>query len=128
MFIRNYSPSDYQMLCDWWKIYCEPAPYPACMPEESSFVLEINNVPAYALTVLLTNSKEYAYLENFVGNPLINNKEGAQMIANYAYSFAKDKGYKRVIAFCYKDKLKKRYEELGVIKTLDNLSSFVRSL
>lgn len=129
--IRNYKHSDFSLLDNWWKSYNEMGPIPEMMMEDTSFVLEINGVPALSITVYFTNCKEVAYIENFIGNPDLEGslrKEASQCLLNHVYKFAKDKEYKRLVCFCYKDKLVKRYEELGVVRTLSGLHSFVKEL
>lgn len=130
MNIRQYKDSDYDMLVKWWNDQGEAAPEKDLIPVESTFVLEVNNVPIYSLSAYLTNVKGMAFFENFVGNPLYKKerKEYSVAIMAYVENFIKEKGYKRVVCFSYKDKVKSRYQEMGMKKTLDNISSFIKEL
>lgn len=130
MLIRNYHPSEYDEIKRWWDIQMEPAPRPGLLPEESTFVLENDGHKVFSICVYLTNTKELAYIENFVRNPFYNGKRDhlAQCIVNHAYDFAASKGFKRVICFSYRECLKNRYQELGMIPKLHNLTSFVKEL
>jgi hypothetical protein len=128
--IRNYKSSDFPMISEWWMSHNEPGPLPGNIPEDSSFILEYEGIPATSISVILTNTK-FVYFENFVRNPKFNDKIGKQCtkeLWDYATEFAKSKNYDHIIFVSYKDKIKARYEELGAKRTLDNLSSFVIGL
>jgi hypothetical protein len=127
--IRPYKASDYQMIRSWWAHYKEPGPLPSMIPLESSFILEIDNIPALMICVIITNVKEYCLLENFVGNPLIDNEKrrnNALELIEYVTIFTKQLGIKRLICMAYKTPLKKRYQELGFTEVLDGISTFCK--
>lgn len=130
--IRHYNNSDYEILSKWWNDHKEIGPTKDMLPEESTFVLEYNGKPCVSITAYLTNSKEISYLENLISDPELKNKEIrntlTQIIVDDTFGFLRGLGYKRVICFSYKDGLKERYKEMGMTKTLDNLSSFARVL
>jgi hypothetical protein len=129
--IRPYAKADYTEIKKWWDASNEMAPIPEMLPEESTLILELDKTPALMITVYLTNCKEVSYLENFAGNPELkgeSRKQAAQYIVDAACGFAKGLGYKRVLCLSYKDKLKERYQELGMTPTVDNLMSLVREL
>lgn len=129
MNIRLFKKDDYELIRSWWIKANEFPPYQEMLPEESTFILEIDNQPKMCLTVYLTNCKFFAYLENFIKDPEFkNSKNEVNQLLEHAEKFAKDKGYKVLFCLAYKDKLKKRYEELGYKNTLNNLSSFVKEL
>jgi hypothetical protein len=129
--IRSFSKTDYPMIKEWWTSQNEIAPTLGMLPEESTLILELDDKPSLCLTVYLTNCKEVAYLENFVGNPLIKSKErkqASQFIVDSGINFAKTLGYKRILCFTNVDKLKNRYKELGMSESLTNLCSFVKEV
>lgn len=128
--IREYRDSDYEMLRSWWEVQGEPAPTRNLIPKDSTFILEISGDPILSISAYMTNVKGMSYLENFIGNPQYkeDRSKHSSIIVEHAVTFLKNKGYERVVCFSYKDKLKKRYEELGMKKTLNNLSSFVREI
>lgn len=128
MNIRLYKKEDYELVKSWWLAAKEFAPLEEMLPEESTFILEINNEPKICLTTYLTNCKFFAYLENFVKDPNFNNEEAIQKLVSHVEKFVKDKGYRVLFCLSYKDKLKERYEELGYTNTLNNLSSFNKEL
>lgn len=129
MNIRSYRDSDYTMIASWWGSQGESIPTKNLIPS-TTFVLEVENEPIISISVLLTNVKGICFLENFVGNPEHRElrKQYASVIVEHAIDFAKKQGYEAVACFAYKEKTKKRYEQLGMRKTLDNLSSFVREI
>lgn len=129
--VRPYTKADYNEIKRWWEISNEGIPVPELFPEESTLVVEANGVPALALIIFLTNCKELCYFEGFIGNPDVRGETrriASDKLADAAFKFAKDHGYKRAITFSYVDKVKHRILELGFTKTIDNLTSFVKEL
>lgn len=125
--IRQYTKDDYDTIAGWWREHRESYP-PIDFVPDTTFILEADGIPMYAISVILTNTP-ICYLEYFVSNPNFDsNHNMSQQIVDYAAEFAKSKGHKYSIIFSYKDKVKARYADLGMKRTLDNLSSFVRGL
>lgn len=130
MNIRNYKHSDFEDIVSWWEHYKEVPPVQGAMMEDSTFVLEINNISALSLTVLFTQSKEIAYIEGFIKNPLFKEsleKQGAELW-NHCFDYAKAQGYKRVFCYCAAEPLKNKYERFGMTKSVDKLTAFGREL
>lgn len=128
MKIRLYKKEDYEMIASWWIAANEPAPPANMMTEDSAFILEIDNKPVISVMLLLTNSP-LAWLTSFVKDPKFkDSKTASKAIVTYAENFAKQKGYETLLMFSYKDKLKKRYQELGYINTANDLSSFMKRI
>lgn len=128
MNIRLYTHSDYEMIKSWWIAANEPPPPQEMMTEDSAFILEIEGKPVISVMLLLTNSP-LAWLTSFVKDPkFTNSKIASKQLVTYAENFAKERGYKALLMFSYKDKLKKRYQDLGYINTANNLSSFVKRI
>lgn len=128
MNIRLYKNEDYEMIKSWWIEANEPFPPKELMTEDSTFILEINNKPLMSVMLLLTNSS-LAWLTSFIKDPKFkDSKEASKFITNYAENFAKEKGYKTILMFSYTDNLKQRYQNLGYIKSADNISSFVKRI
>jgi hypothetical protein len=131
MKIREYQTSDWPVVKSWWKASGEMAPLPDMMPEESSFVAEVDHVPALAVAIYLTNTKELAYVENFVGNPAMSGKkrrEAALILSDHIAKFAKGRGFKRLMCMTEKKPLVGRYKELGYKPTLGGVTTLVREL
>ena len=129
--IRFYADTDYPEIKRWYASTQEGAPSPDIFPFDSTLILEADNTPIFCLIVYLTNCKELCYLEGFIANPDFSKEdrlEASNLMRDAACSFAKGLGYRNAMTFAYRDKVKDRIQELGFTKTLDNLSSFVRSL
>lgn len=127
--LRAYTEADYPTIATWWAASGEPAPNQDMMPLGTSFMLEIEGKPAYAMCAILTNTYEVCYLENFIKSPEIEaDHEASQYIIDYAFDFVRQLGYKRAIAFSHNRKLKERYLDLGFKRTVDHLSAFVKDL
>jgi hypothetical protein len=130
MNIRLYTTSDYELLNSWWKKQDEPGPTHGMLTLDSTFIVEKNNKPVISVSLHLTNC-EIAHIENFIANPEYKDSDRKQLIQDlfsFLQDFAKVKGYKTLVAMAYKDKLKKRYEQIGLTKTIDNLTSYIKEL
>lgn len=109
MNIRSYIPQDFKTIQSWHS----DAPSMEQFPLESSFILEENNVPVVCISIILTNTP-ICYMDNMIGNPEIKDrKEYTQTLMNYAWSFAKGKGYKYSVAFSKNEKLTSRHNQMG---------------
>lgn len=129
MNIRFYKKQDFELLSSWWKQQNEPGPTLDMLPEDSTFIVEINNKPIISVCLYLTNCKEVCYIENLIANPEFkeNRKEYIQVLFSFLQNFAKNLGYKKLMCMAYRDALKKRYQEIGLTKTLD-VSIFIKEL
>jgi len=126
--IRHYEAKDFPMVDSWWKAHKEIGPTPSMLPLDTTFIMEMEGQPASCLTILLTNCKDYSYLENFVSNPELKGPgrvEANKEFIKFFTIFAKAAGYKNILAFAKEEKLKTHYETLGLRKTLTNLDSFI---
>lgn len=128
--IRPYFADDWEEVEGWWKASGEIPPLPTMMPLESSFIAEIDEKPALAVALYLTNTPELAYVENFIGNPAVKGglrREAALALSHYIATFAKQRGFKRLMCLTEKPALKTRYMELGYHPTLGGVTAFVRN-
>lgn len=127
--IRSFKQEDYPMIKHWWELANQPPPSLSMLPESSTLILEIENKPAFCLSVYLTNCSEYAYLGNFISDRSIQGpqrKEGSQILMNAILSFANALGYKQVICMTAEPKLQQRYKDMGFQPTISNLQAFVK--
>lgn len=129
--IRSYKAADFNEISSWWKFYNEHPPLEGMMVEDGTFVLEVENVSALSLTAFCTQSKEIAYFEGFIKNPIFygyNLSEQGQALWNHCFQYLKDKNYKRVICYCKVEALKDKYRSFGMSDNLSGLSSFCKEL
>lgn len=129
--IKNYTNNDFKLILNWWVSQNEFPPTEDMLPEESTFICEHNGIPLTAITVYLTNSKEFCMFDNFIGNPKFPGalrKEASGLIISHAEKFAKELGYKSIMCLATENKLKNYYQGFGYIKRLDNISSFNKEL
>jgi hypothetical protein len=128
--IRPYKESDFETIHSWWIAAGECPPARGMMISNGTFVLEVDGVPALTQTVLLTQSKELCYLEGIAKNPEF--KESLESLIpplwETVFQYAKDRGYKNILGYCKVEKLKNKYQKLGLVKVMDNLSAFTREL
>ena len=128
--IRNYRKEEFEMINSWWKAAKEIGPLPDMLPEESTFILEMEKQPALCVTVYLTNSKEIAYIENFIGNPELKGIRSYMVpkLFDHICKFARERGYRRLVALASNEKLVSRYQEIGLTETVKGLTSFAKEL
>lgn len=127
--IIPYNIDFYPILASWSKECGEPYP-PAEYIPESTFLLEKNNKLVFTGSLILTNTP-ICYFEYFAGDPGYRESDRHQLsqkLFDHLVDVAKSEGYKKLCFCSYKDKLKKRYVELGANRVLDNISSFVKDL
>lgn len=130
MKIRHYQKEEYYNVLSWWEQHEECAPTKDMLPEESTFILEENGIPWVCITLYLTNSKEFAWIDNLVANPAIkkSSKEAVNTIVEHVEKFAKNKGYKKLFCMAIEDKLGKRYQELGYNMTCNSVKTFLKDV
>lgn len=128
MKIRLYTPQDYEMLKEWWVEANEPPPPESLIPE-TAYILEDRGTPVMSLALYLTNCKVIGYLECFIKNPMYYDSHvAADKLIRYVENEAKKHGCQVLVGLTYQDKLKKRYQDLGYVNTVNNLSSFARKI
>lgn len=121
MQIRNYKHSDYEIISSWFKEINEIAPQKEQLPEESSFVVEIDNKLIALVTVFLTNVN-VCYMENLIADPkFTNRKEIIQKLMDYVFIWAKKIGYKYAAGFTMHERLAKRHIDIGWDYKLNNV-------
>lgn len=118
--IRNYQHKDYELLSSWFKEVKEITPEQGQLPEESTFIIEVDSTPAALVSIFLTNV-DICYMENLIANPGIKNRKiVVQSLMDYAFDFAKIKGYKYAVGFTMHENLAKRHINIGWDKQLNN--------
>ena len=119
----------YPELLSWWNAREESGPTLAMIPE-TSYVMFCDNEPILFISLIMTNT-EVIWLENLIGNPEYKGakrKECANLFLSYIDNVAKTNGKKRFFCMSTNEKTTQRYIELGFKKTLENVSTFVRSI
>jgi hypothetical protein len=118
------------MLQEWWKARGEFPVTDDMMPEGTSFILEDGGKPLVSMCYITTNVKAAAYCANFVSDPESDRetrRAAVKELFEFIDSQRKSRGYKNLLAFGYKPKLRERFEALGFRATLD-VTSFVKTL
>lgn len=129
--IRNYKASEYEMIDSWWKKAEEIGPTRDMLPEESTFILELNGTPWVCMTVYLTNSKEIVWFENLASNPEVSaagRKEAVNFLIKFCEDFARNKGYKKALAMSATESVTNRYQEIGYFPTCRNITTAIKIL
>lgn len=128
--IQKYHPSYFETLDSWWEHYNETAPTKELIPE-STFIVFCKDTPILSVSLILGNITEYCTVDNFIGNPdyegPIRHEAGFLLNAHIA-EYAKNLGYKKLFCMSYREPVKRRYEELGYVKTLDNVTTYIKEI
>lgn len=129
MNIRNYKKEDFKLIKSWWASVGQYGPTEKQMPEESSFILELNNKPVLAVSAYLTNT-DVAYIENLITDPSFkdNRKVYTNAIMDYIFKFVQLNGYKYAVGFTTHEKLVKRNLNMGFDKAVNNLYLLAKEL
>lgn len=119
---------DFAILKDWWKeshILFNIDSIP-----DSTYIVSRNGLPVISGSLFLMNCPNGCMVENVIANPCLKgNREGAlEFLFENLEQIAKDKGYKSLVIFSYKEKVKDLYTKLGFMKTLDNVTTFCKEL
>lgn len=126
--IRNLQAHEVESVIQWYGN--DPVPTPDMMPLESTFICEIDSVPALCVTLYLTNGP-LAYIELFIGNPDKRGplrREATQALVNHFEHFAREKGYTKLLCLAPNESLRRYYQRLGYTLTLDSVSALLKEL
>jgi hypothetical protein len=128
--IRPYERKDATMLQSWYKDQGQNVPHEDFFCETGTFLLQLNGEDAIAQGIYVTQSMELCYLEGLIKNPAIkvNLEEALVYLLDFLSTWAKDAGYKNLITYCAVEKLKPKYERIGLTRSMDNLSVFYKRL
>lgn len=119
----------YPELRSWWNARAELGPTLAMIPE-TSYIMYCDNTPILFISLIMTNT-EVVWLENLIGNPEFKNqnrKECGILFLNYIENVARSHDKTRFFCMSTNEKTTQRYIDLGFHKTLDDVSTFVRSI
>lgn len=127
--IRKYKVEDLTMLQSWYSAIGWTLKETS-LPKDTTFVLEVDNIPVLSGCLFLMNCEDACMIENFIGNPEHKElrKDKLPILLKHLEQEAKKAGYKTVVLFSFEDKLKKLYENLGFTKTLDNVTTFAKEI
>ena len=125
MKIRPYKNEDFEKVGSWWAISTGELISTSLYGPKWTYVAESNNKPVACVSLLLTNSPEFAYLNALVGDPQSDDRaEAVDVLLNTVEEEAKILGFKRVILFAENDKMINYYnaKNFKKIKELTCLS------
>lgn len=119
------------MLTRWWEaseMYGFSWNY---LPRDTAYMAEVDGIPGAVISVYKTNIKEYAYLECYVSNPEMkkaHRRAATEAVMKHAENQAHSMGYNKLVCLTHVDGLKPRLEELGFLRSLNNVTTFVKEL
>ncbi len=128
--IRKYKESDYPMISAWWRSAGADSPPEALLPEGSTFILSVDDVPTVSVTLYYTNCKAMCWVENFVGNPEMKGprrKAAGHALMSFIESKAKENGFTHLWGTSYREATTKRYKEFGFTEAMKNVSGLTVS-
>lgn len=115
----NAGLSDWQMIAKWHESYGIKFFKWSDLPEDTSYVAFVDDKPALAVSLILTNSK-LAWIEAFVGNPDVKPEERrpvTKKLLAYLEDIAKSFGAKKLFCMSPNPLLTGYYNSLGFKKT-----------
>lgn len=124
--MRPYQHSDYPIISSWGKV-----PPTGFFPVDTSFVYESEGRPLLFVSLYLTNTKDVCLVEHFIGDPERKGAErrlATQTVQAFLESYARDRGYARLLCFTNVDSLKAHYKGLGYSETSAGHSIFVKEV
>lgn len=130
MNIRLYKDNDFEMINHWW-IIGNTYNFNKDFIPNSSFIIEENNIPLAFISLYELPIKEYAIVENLVGNPEykgLKRKEAVNQLHKFVEFYAKYLGYKKLHCLAKEQKLVTRYEDLGYKVTCNTVTSFIMEI
>lgn len=128
--IRQFEDDDYEMVVGWWAKQDELPPSRSMLPE-TTWILELDGTPALCVCLYLMNCPEACKVENLVGNPDLKGPDRYQALSilfEHLEEEARDRGYSALVLFSHEPRLKDRYQELGFVKTLENVTTFSKRI
>lgn len=127
---RPYTKNDFNMINDWLKFSKEIQMQSHVLPEDSSFILELDNIPTFLMTIYFTNSKELCFFENLISNPEMKRvrKPYLKNLFQHLENVAKENGYKKVMFFSRNKKTTERYKDIGYDQFMWNLDCLGKEL
>lgn len=129
--IREYTQADFETIKSWWegvKMYGFSESF---IPEESTYIALWRGEPIASISLVKTNVKEYAWLENLIGNPEMDGGEreyAVSSLVKYVESKAKSLGYEKLLCIAPNGKLSNRYLEMGYVPSLSSVTIQVKEL
>ena len=127
---RLFRLSEYPLIKSWWTIRKMVPPLLDMMPEESTFVLDVEGKPVASLSLILTNTGT-AWLDNFITDPESDadiRKIGMDLAWQEILTFLKRENYSRLFAMSVNVNTKKRYEEFGFKQTLQGVTTMTMEI
>ena len=100
------------------------------LPTDTTYILEVDNIPVLSACLFLMNCKDASMVENVIGNPEYKElrKGKLPLLINHLENEAKNLGYNTLVIFSFEDKVKSIYENLGFKKTLENVTTFAKEI
>lgn len=130
MDIRPYVPQDFATINEWCKAANVVTLTEDTLPW-STFIHDYKGQAAVSLSLILSNAKEYAYLEYAIGNPEIKKDIRRELFSNlvkYIERVAKQMGYKKLVCLAPHPKLEAYYSTLGYQPNLKGLTAMIKEL
>lgn len=129
--IRKYHPTDLSLLESWAKAYGIASLNEAAIPS-TTYIAEVGGEPVVSLSMMLTNNREFAYLEYAIGNPSFASSEVRKSVfkdlVQWMEHLAKSAGYKRLVCLAPDPKLEAYYDSLGYKVERRGLSFLMKDL
>lgn len=128
-YIRQYTEQDKKEVERWIESCNEDKEIISYFPKTTTFILEINKVPAIVGCAYFSVCGNIAYLDNAYGNPDLkgsSRSEGYKHFSEFLENFSKSLNYKLLMFSTKQEKLADKYKSWGYIS--QDMQVFIKIL
>lgn len=128
ILLREYTPEDYPVLAEWWKLHGWAA-IPANILPKLGAVAVKGDVPLCAAFLYMDNSVGVCWLEWLVSNPKASPFEvmkGVRELMGFLEAQASVLGYGVMLTTCRQASLVRLYESAGFAKTDEGVTHLLK--
>lgn len=131
--VRNTQESDYEMLCEWWRMWRWTPVDRLILPDniESGLMVSYEGVELCSGFVYKTSSSSLYWIEFIVSNPNVKDrevrKEGLKFLVNGLIFMSEQLGAKAIYSSLVNGNLKQTYMDCGFVEGSKGAIQMIRT-
>lgn len=128
--VKHFKKEQFPLIASWWREHGLQPPRLSMMPEDSTFVLFVDDMPAASLSVFLTNTP-MGWVDNLIANPKVRasaRHRATEILLNHVCHFAHEKGHDTLFCMSIRESTDRRYQKLGFRPTATGISTFIKEI
>lgn len=129
--VKKHNTDDvYEMMCEFWDLHKFPKISRKILPK-NTFVVYVNDVPAYTTSFYFTDSESLAWLGWQISNPKLKykDKKGALThLMNYICEYAKSNNIKMILTTSSTESAITSLKESGFQEGDMNVNHYIKTL